>query len=62
MDTLLSSFIKDVGISEEQFMKACQEGRSSPQFNSINRVSKSDQKDVPHPESYKHLDLSNFVC
>lgn len=34
---MLSSFLKDVGITEEQFMKACQEGSSSPQFSSINR-------------------------
>lgn len=37
VETLLSSFLKDVGIFEEQFMKACQEGSGSPQFNSINR-------------------------
>ena len=39
VETLLSSFLKDVGISEEQFMTACKAGCQSPQFSSINRVS-----------------------
>lgn len=37
VETLLSSFLKDVGISEEQFMTACKAGCQSPQFSSINR-------------------------
>ena len=39
VETLLSSFLKDVGISEEQFMNACKEGSGSPQFSGMNRVS-----------------------
>ena len=39
VETLLASFLKDVGISEEQFMMACKDGSGSPQFNGINRVS-----------------------
>ena len=38
METLLASFLKDVGISEEQFMTACKNGSGSPQFNGMNRV------------------------
>jgi len=34
----LASFLKDVGISEEQFMTACKDGSGSPQFNGMNRV------------------------
>lgn len=37
VETLLSSFLKDVGITEEQFMKACKDGSRSPQFSSISR-------------------------
>lgn len=39
METLLASFLKDVGVSEEQFMVACKDG-SSTQFAGLNRVSK----------------------
>ena len=39
VETLLASFLKDVGISEEQFMTACKDGSGSPQFHGINRVS-----------------------
>ena len=38
METLLASFLKDVGISAEQFMMACKDGSGSPQFNGMNRV------------------------
>ena len=38
VETLLASFLKDVGISEEQFMTACKDGSGSPQFNGMNRV------------------------
>ena len=38
METLLASFLKDVGISAEQFMTACKNGSGSPQFNGMNRV------------------------
>ena len=38
METLLASFLKDVGISVEQFMTACKDGSGSPQFNGMNRV------------------------
>ena len=38
VETLLASFLKDVGISEEQFMTACKNGSGSPQFNGMNRV------------------------
>lgn len=38
VESLLSSFLKDVGITEEQFMAACKDGSSSPQFSGINRV------------------------
>ncbi|XP_074630876.1 uncharacterized protein LOC141889472 [Acropora palmata] len=37
VETLLSSFLKDVGITEEQFMKACKDGSGSPQFSTISR-------------------------
>ncbi|KAL9953662.1 hypothetical protein ACROYT_G041113 [Oculina patagonica] len=37
VETLLASFLKDVGISEEQFMTACKDGSASQQFNGINR-------------------------
>ena len=35
---MLASFLKDVGISVEQFMTACKDGSGSPQFNGMNRV------------------------
>ena len=38
VETLLASFLKDVGISAEQFMTACKNGSGSPQFNGMNRV------------------------
>ena len=38
VETLLASFLKDVGISEEQFMTACKTGSGSPQFNGMKRV------------------------
>ena len=38
VETLLASFLKDVGISEEQFMTACKDGSGSPQFNGMHRV------------------------
>lgn len=38
VETLLASFLKDVGVSEEQFMVACKDG-SGTQFAGLNRVS-----------------------
>lgn len=38
VETLLASFLKDVGISEEQFMTACKDGSGSPQLNGMHRV------------------------
>ena len=38
MDKLLASFLKDVGITTEQFINACKEGSGSPQFSGMNRV------------------------
>ncbi|CAH3043465.1 unnamed protein product [Porites evermanni] len=37
VDKLLASFLKDVGITAEQFMNACKEGSGSPQFSRMHR-------------------------
>ena len=40
VETLLSSFLKDFGISEEQFMKACSSSVENHQANEVHRVIK----------------------
>jgi len=57
VDKLLASFLKDVGITAEQFMNACKEGSGSPQFSRMHRVGSFIQNSWKNPAGITSKEL-----
>lgn len=61
MDKLLASFLKDVGITAEQFMNACKEGSGSPQFRGMHRVGSFNKNSWKNPAGITSKELKKQV-